>query len=411
MQKKIIQICRELNIGLQTATDLLSRHPELGEVRNDPGFKLTDGQCALLRNSFSQTNCNGTIERAVFHPLGKIDLESIMNRSESARANVRQPVVRKTKSVENPRPHNESSELPIKKLANFNPRNNQSFNDVIRKLADICLSEVWDFGASASSKYKVLEYYLNYTCMRLQYEDRQGSCKLKKSKDGSYMTFNTGLVDKLYEPIYMVFKQNPTDSRQPWCFHQYACSTEGSTIEWLKKTFGSSLPDRARYHDEPADLVYDDRLDIEIGDWTHLVEHLERYPEAFLKRVKPDFDFNREHTEEFRKELTKSIREDSASYRTFKTLIEQAKKDAIKRVLWNFKTAIPIYYPRTHKISLLLPLFLEDENNVSVAMVLEKGDDSYFVPTVLDLEMAYIDARLIARPDSDWLILQNIQDN
>ena len=88
-----------------------------------------------------------------------------------------------------------------------------------------------------------------------------------------------------------------------------------------------------------------------------------------------------------------------------KNRITDAIDYAIKRVRWNFKTAIPIYYPGQKQISLLLPLALVDEDNIDVALVLEATESgAYIAHTILTLEMAYTNARLITRPDSDWLM-------
>ena len=86
--------------------------------------------------------------------------------------------------------------------------------------------------------------------------------------------------------------------------------------------------------------------------------------------------------------------------------------------MWNYKTAIPIYYPRTNSISLLLPLCLTNEENVAdVALVIEKlNNGNYQGQTILTLDMAYQDARLICRPNSEWLtpdlllVNENIED-
>ena len=77
---------------------------------------------------------------------------------------------------------------------------------------------------------------------------------------------------------------------------------------------------------------------------------------------------------------------------------------ARKRVRWNFKTAIPSYYPRANAMSLLLPLCLTDDDQVDAALVVQLVESgNYQGQTVLTMEQAYMNARLICRPDSDWL--------
>jgi hypothetical protein len=92
-----------------------------------------------------------------------------------------------------------------------------------------------------------------------------------------------------------------------------------------------------------------------------------------------------------------------------KSGLEEAVKLSLKRVRWNFKTAIPMWYPTNNQMSLLLPLAIVNEDHVDNALVVEKTQSgNYIGHTVLPLDLAYTDARLVCRPDSDWLIPQAI---
>ena len=74
-----------------------------------------------------------------------------------------------------------------------------------------------------------------------------------------------------------------------------------------------------------------------------------------------------------------------------------------KKVRSNYKVAVPQYYDS--KIQLLLPLCLTSGSpNPDLALVVHKLNDStYTARTCLTLEMAYMNARLIVKPQSDWL--------
>ena len=77
---------------------------------------------------------------------------------------------------------------------------------------------------------------------------------------------------------------------------------------------------------------------------------------------------------------------------------------------WNFKTAIPMYYPSNNKMSLLLPLSLLDDDVIDLALVTERTKSgNYLGHTILPLDWAYSNARLITRPDSDWLVADKIE--
>lgn len=104
----------ELNIGLQTAVEFLQKRPELGEVKADTNFKLSDEQYDALKQAYKQDaevrNKAGklfmkkpkekkrpveNVERPAentsvgvqqFKPLGKIDLDSLGKKPKPAPA-------------------------------------------------------------------------------------------------------------------------------------------------------------------------------------------------------------------------------------------------------------------------------------------------------------------------------------
>lgn len=52
----------------------------------------------------------------------------------------------------------------------------------------------------------------------------------------------------------------------------------------------------------------------------------------------------------------------------------------------------------------MLPLCLLDDETADVALVVQRNTvGNYQGQTILSLPMAYLDARQICRPDSDWL--------
>lgn len=84
--------------------------------------------------------------------------------------------------------------------------------------------------------------------------------------------------------------------------------------------------------------------------------------------------------------------------------LDDAIELAQKRVEWNFKTAVPAFYPTKNTMSLLLPLDLTENDRPDVALVVELMESgAYIGQTILTMKMAYNNARLISRPDSDWL--------
>lgn len=72
-----------------------------------------------------------------------------------------------------------------------------------------------------------------------------------------------------------------------------------------------------------------------------------------------------------------------------------------KRVSSNYKLAVPQYFD--DKIQLLLPLCLCSDEVFDMALAVTKKNGYYQGHTCLTLDMAYNNARLIAKPENNWL--------
>ena len=116
MSIRLNKAIRELNIGLQTAVEFLEKRSDLGEVRSDLSFKLSDEQYEALAGQFKKDKeVKGMAEklfpkhqkekkkpaeqpkpaqvvttpsepRQQFKPLGKIDLNNLGKKAEPAKA-------------------------------------------------------------------------------------------------------------------------------------------------------------------------------------------------------------------------------------------------------------------------------------------------------------------------------------
>lgn len=87
-------------------------------------------------------------------------------------------------------------------------------------------------------------------------------------------------------------------------------------------------------------------------------------------------------------------------------IMNMALDRAKLRVEWNYKTAIPVYYPKLDSVNLILPLALNmnEPEQVSLALVMAKTPAGrYRGVTIFTLDMAYSNARLITKPSSVWL--------
>ena len=81
--------------------------------------------------------------------------------------------------------------------------------------------------------------------------------------------------------------------------------------------------------------------------------------------------------------------------------VQRALDLAVKRARRNYKTAIPHFYD--NKIQFLLPLCITNKIEADVALVVNRDENSYVAHTVLTLDQAFNNARLLAKPDREWL--------
>ena len=92
-------------------------------------------------------------------------------------------------------------------------------------------------------------------------------------------------------------------------------------------------------------------------------------------------------------------------YDDLESAFRSAVRKTVMRVSWNYRTAIPVYFPSYNKMSILLPLAFNTKRIAEVALVVEYNSTSkkYTAPTILTLPVAYSNARLVCKPESDWL--------
>jgi len=294
----------------------------------------------------------------------------------------------------------------------FVTREGRTIYSVLPDLAGMALEERWFFGAKPdpANPFPILENYLRYTFLRLRREskvlDRNG-----------WAAFNTGLVDRLYDPIYALLEKNDPRQPQPWRFHSFCVPGKAQAGKKLTEVF-DPLPEPPTYFQSNFDMLLDTTKDIHV-DYDHVIldgVSRDRFPPEFLAQYPPKGFTARDYTvldrnarEEYLTKLASAIEADLQTMRGIKRRLEDAKLLAEKRTRWNYKTAIPQYFPRQDIMSLLLPLAIVDDEKVDLALVVTKNPSgSYQGRTIFPLDWAYQNARLVCRPDSDWLVTERV---
>lgn len=239
----------------------------------------------------------------------------------------------------------------------------------------MAIPEKWDYSVSDPNRpYPILLSYLIHTFSRVKEEG-------KLIEEGKYTTFNTGLVTPNQQDIYMLFSKSKIGRQY---FDGFFTESDSQLFKF------PSLPERASYFTDPSDLIFDLRLPLRINN-NHIIDdenNFERFPDHIRQLDKHQL------------------------LNTFEGAIKHAK-ERIKR---NYKTAIPQYYrnsfiPDSPQLQLLLPLCLTNISRADLALAVYKikgkaldGSDSFYSGrTCLTLDMAINNARLIAKPDDEWL--------
>lgn len=175
------------------------------------------------------------------------------------------------------------------------------------------------------------------------------------------------MTTEYFDPIFAAFSENNSeDGDEPFFLRGFFTESQHPLTCFPRR------PDPANYFTDPADLIYDRRLSL-VRNVEHIVERIERFPPHY--RDNP---------------------------RRLVNAVDIAISRAEQRVIRNYKTAIPQY--NRGRIQLLLPLCLDDPAVADVALVIGKEGAVYKGYTVLTLDMAYNNARLLTRPDREWLI-------
>ena len=181
------------------------------------------------------------------------------------------------------------------------------------------------------------------------------------------------------------------------------------------------LPEKADYfHGQIRNILFDTSAGDLICDYPHIIsDRSDRLPVEFLKENCSD-DFltvrgkhidriaplpaNDTRKKAWFSALSKNILDNPRVFNRLKSRIEDAVALAVQRAAWNYKAAVPMYYPPRNCVCFLLPLSLTSDDVVDLALVAEPlSSGSYQGHTILLPRHAYNNSRLIANPESDWL--------
>lgn len=183
-----------------------------------------------------------------------------------------------------------------------------------------------------------------------------------------FACFNTGLQTKNLKDIYMYFDRNKRkNSLRQWYFKGFVDESSG-----LLK-YVNPLPCRPAFPIRQIATYFDPDWEIRVN-----VDHILNDEENFSR-------------------LPESLQDAWNLPLLLETAVELARRWAISD--WNI--AVPQMFQS--QIQYLLPIHLTRMDRPDLAMALSIMDGYYIGHTCLTLEMAYQNARLLARPSAGWL--------
>ncbi len=270
----------------------------------------------------------------------------------------------------------------------------------LAELARIAEPERWTYLHIPSELVlPILDSYVRHTFLRVQaqkhiaFTDRM-AC------------FNTGLLTPSQEEIFAVFTiadhYDPERETGPTNKMWYLKAWIRAGERWLME-FGD-LPQLATYWSDPAELVFDPSMRVELNV-DHIVrDNLQRFPEELGGRLGRDGvprDLEATTIDSKEADEVERLAPVSDIPLSARNALEGAMKHSIRLAQRSYRIAVPQFH--NEKIQLLLPLFMRDASRADLALTLERVGNWYRAATILYTDWGYQHARLLSRPNSEWL--------
>jgi len=263
---------------------------------------------------------------------------------------------------------NSKEELPkLKRFASVGT--SMDFNKKLNYLIQISEPEKWNqTDQHTGFDNSTIFYYIIHTFDRIF---EQGKIYIDEAEENSF--FNTGLMDVQGNEIYGYFTKNKfydeeNDTSNFWHFKSFL---RGNEREFITKC--KDKPEIATYYDNYNEVYFDPSLPIELNFDHFYDDNYSRLP------------------------VELSTLDKETARMVFAGFLDFTKKK-IKR---NDRIPVPQFY--NGKITFLIPVVVFATKTVVIA--LEKINDVYVANTVLTMGMAYNCARLLNKPESNWLLI------
>lgn len=264
----------------------------------------------------------------------------------------------------------------IQRRFNSSSETEEVFNATLNELYDMLMDK--EYWRQRDDVVSSLRQYLNATvCKCLEVEHTQYS--IVRNEDNSRLCFNTRLVDKYGNFIYLSIKADEGFTR--YSYPKIIVSKS----DFIKAGFTGDRPGVVSYFTDLHDVVFQGSItEFDLED-TSKLDHMrqasrkQRLPKAYQNIS--DIDMSE--------------------------CIKTSVQEAMRRKLTDYSYFVPMYNISLKCIQFLIPLKLQREYSELAEVALIIGKDRrtgfYTVNTLIDVELAYINARAISSSVSSWL--------
>ncbi|WP_164683349.1 DUF3825 domain-containing protein [Streptococcus hyointestinalis] len=234
-------------------------------------------------------------------------------------------------------------------------------NQRFQELADLAEPENWT-SANSNRDNNILYSYITNTFSKAF---ELGDSYILVTPNEDFACFNTGLLTENGEDIICLF--NTYDSSPDYHWH---LSGFKKVSDWDFMSHFSKTPKVVNFFSNPADIYFDPTKEL-IKNLDHILnDNFDRFSSKLQEKGKPYIN----------------------------ALLNQALDLTITKCKRNYRIAVPQYYKG--KITYLLPVTLDGQ---LMSLAIEEINGRYRVNTIFTVEMAYKNARLLMKPEVDWL--------
>ena len=199
------------------------------------------------------------------------------------------------------------------------------------------------------------------------------------SSDGQHILFNTNLPDTFGNDILILAEVRKKANGEE--YYENPSMSRGGI--YGRRQYGfrdDAKPEAATFFEDVNEVIFQSSWEIDTS-FDHLFHIIQDNRARFPK------DYQEKNPAEVAGDLEKAI------------------SLAVKMAKRNFKYIAPMYRPQKDGIQLLMPIYLKGSYRQApdFALVLTPENGIYLPETILPIEGAYQNARLIAMPDEAWL--------